>query len=584
MPVSKALFKLNGYDKSNISFDAFNGELKCVTWNIEGFSRSKFKLLNMLNCFQPDLVFLSEPKLYQCDLMTEMNLFTHQYQAALCSDDLFDPELPITKCQALDGTMILWKHEHHQYVKVLPRTSSAFLAVLFSPPGLQISIHIAIYLPTSGREDAFIDAITSLKESLLESLTKYPNSCLFIRGDANVNEKHYSRSVTFRSFCKQLNLQKVVIGHMTYHHFMGNGLSDSELDVLLYSGPGKEVLNEVLCKLNSPDHTSHHDALLSTSVLPAAKENPLYIEHEVAPRISNDRIKVKWTEDGVISYKSLLSNDLEKLRESWLDPSSAISTSILLASTNSLLKYCAQATNPTVDLAKPLSSCPKKKPQYIVNSERSLFRSHVLLRKTAPSSESYKKAKHIHQERRRLHNKLVRYSRMQEDFKRNCQIASLISSEPSAAFKFLRAKKSNQIGKISKLHVDNRTYMGSDVPDGMFQSIKSLKTEKYSLDSCSNLPDFANEYRLILDICSAGNKIPKINKTESTRILLSLKKEVNDLYIKTALHFINAGEAGLDHFHFIFNTIIENVNLAGVEELNSIYACFLFKGHGKDRE
>ena len=63
-----------------------------------------------------------------------------------------------------------------------------------------------------------------------------------------------------------------------------------------------------------------------------------------------------------------------------------------------------------------------------------------------------------------------------------------------------------------------------------------------------------------------------------------IDKDVNDLYSITALHYIHAGDAGLDHFFYLLNTIIENVNLAGINELNSIYACFLYKGHNKDRE
>ena len=41
--------------------------------------------------------------------------------------------------------------------------------------------------------------------------------------------------------------------------------------------------------------------------------------------------------------------------------------------------------------------------------------------------------------------------------------------------------------------------------------------------------------------------------------------------------------AGLDHYHFVLNAVITNINLAKLEELNTIYACILFKGHGKDR-
>ena len=62
-----------------------------------------------------------------------------------------------------------------------------------------------------------------------------------------------------------------------------------------------------------------------------------------------------------------------------------------------------------------------------------------------------------------------------------------------------------------------------------------------------------------------------------------MKNQVNDFYSITTLHYINAGEAGLEHFNFLLNCIISDVNNASIEELNSIYALLLHKGHGKPK-
>ena len=59
---------------------------------------------------------------------------------------------------------------------------------------------------------------------------------------------------------------------------------------------------------------------------------------------------------------------------------------------------------------------------------------------------------------------------------------------------------------------------------------------------------------------------------------------MTDIYNITALHYLNAAESGLDHFHALLSAIIENVNLSGMSELNSIHARVLYKGHSKDRE
>ena len=69
--------------------------------------------------------------------------------------------------------------------------------------------------------------------------------------------------------------------------------------------------------------------------------------------------------------------------------------------------------------------------------------------------------------------------------------------------------------KISKLTVGKRTYLGDTVPDGMFESIKSLKTEPPSKEYEPEHPDFSEEYQHILDICKAGRQIPPLSKEKS---------------------------------------------------------------------
>ena len=78
--------------------------------------------------------------------------------------------------------------------------------------------------------------------------------------------------------------------------------------------------------------------------------------------------------------------------------------------------------------------------------------------------------------------------------------------------------------------------------------------------------------------------MPTISTLQSTELLLSLKKDVNDLYSITTSHFINAGFNGYEHFPFLLAALIENVNLATLDELNNVWACILYKGHGKAKD
>ena len=62
-----------------------------------------------------------------------------------------------------------------------------------------------------------------------------------------------------------------------------------------------------------------------------------------------------------------------------------------------------------------------------------------------------------------------------------------------------------------------------------------------------------------------------------------MKASVNDMFSIIPTHFINAGMCGIEHFNFLLNCIINDVNNATIEELNSCYALLLWKGTGKSR-
>ena len=558
----------------------------CITWNIEGFSRGKYGLVNLVDDMSPDFIFLSEPQLYQNDHQLEMNLFNSRYASYLNSEDNFNQDLPLDSIRAKGGTMALWKREIDPFVTIQSCPSPAILPLLFSPPSFSPSVHLTIYLPTAGRDEGYVEEVVKLGQCILELSSKYPDASLYIRGDANANQKNRKRCSMIENLCVQWSLMRVAVNHNTFHHFQGFGSSDSELDVIFHSREAEEKLVKIFCILNNPWLTSHHDPLGSSfCVHEFHRPQPTALKQ--APRISNNRVKIKWTESGSELFQQAVAPELSKLRNNWSDHKSKASFSVLLQSTNSILDTCAQATNSVVKLAHPYRPTSSRKPSYLVRSERSLRTTHKLLRKTPVSSCKYKSIKDAHASRKRHHMQLLRYSRIQEGYKRDRQLDTLCSKSPQEGFRFLRGIRRSEHRNISKIKVDDQVYSDDLVPDGIYMSIEALKTEPVafsSYESSLKSLDFSEEYRLILDICSAGPKIPSLTKEKAKDILFSLRKNVNDFFSITALHYINAGESGIDHFHHLMNIIINNVNLSNLEELNSIYACILYKGQSKDRE
>ena len=56
-----------------------------MTWNIEGWGRNCYNLRYFTNSYLPDLIFLSEPQCFQCDIMAQFDLFSGSFSYHLNS-------------------------------------------------------------------------------------------------------------------------------------------------------------------------------------------------------------------------------------------------------------------------------------------------------------------------------------------------------------------------------------------------------------------------------------------------------------------------------------------------------------------
>ena len=158
--------------------------LKLMTWNIEGWKRNYLNLKYFIDQFEPDFLFLSEPQSFQCDIPTHFDCFHGKYSFHLNSDDILCPDLPLDSRRASGGTMILWRVKFDPYVKVLPSNTTSALPILLTIPGVAISVHVALYLPTSGKEAEFVSALADLEASIEQIKEDY--ACpIFLRGDCN---------------------------------------------------------------------------------------------------------------------------------------------------------------------------------------------------------------------------------------------------------------------------------------------------------------------------------------------------------------------------------------------------------------
>ena len=545
-------------------------------------------LLHFVDNMLPDLIFLSEPQLFQCDAEALTSMFRGKYCYNLNSEDVHCPELPLAVRKAHGGTMVLWKVELDPYIRVLPSTSAAVLPILLAIPGVSRSAHIAVYLPTAGRDSEFISALAALECALLD-ISENLACPVYLRGDFNVNPKNITRVNLLQQFLVKFSLSSLEFGHSTHHHFTGEGKSDSQLDLILFSGPvaQSESLVSIMCSLANPLVNSNHDLVLSSFSSPSV---PLELPsgNVEAPKVPNNRVKVKWNNDDLPAFESLVSPSLAQLREIWSAPAGPASFSLLLSATNLALNRAAEATQVTTSLSVQHKQRPSYHPQVRAAQNVALQALKNLRSKQGDVSASdveLASAKADYTAAKSRLKSLTRTWQQQQAVKRDLQLSSVLDSNPTALYGFLRSSKAGSFRDIQSLSVEGKTYTGSQVPDGFFDSLSSLKSPP--MDNIWSSPSFQAydaDYQHIIKICSSGLQIPAISGRDAVLLLHSLKAEVNDLFSITASHYINAGIEGARHFCFLLNTIISNINFSSVDLLNSVWAMVLFKGHGKDRE
>ena len=544
---------------------------------------------SVLSNSRPTFAFLSEPQLFQCDAKQIFKYLDGEYCWHLNSDDLLDPELPLVRSKSHGGTLMLWLRELDPYIEVINTTSTAFLPIVLKMPDLKISIHVSIYMPTHGKDAEFVSDLADLRNCLDDLHDRYIDPIVYIRGDGNVNANNRMRVTLLKQFISDYKLAKTEIGHTTYHHFVGNGSYDSMIDVLLHTSRNQvtECVNNIMCVHDYPDLLSHHDMIISSFTIPTQKAPPVPTNLVRAPKCDLNRTKIIWSIDGQKDFSELVGPYLRQAREKWLDANSQTSMSVLLSITNSILSKCATVTNQHKTLGTKLKAKSQPIPKLIKSATNKMIKAHKKFKQTENSSNTKPgevlKLKATFNCTKKRYRQVVRQHRLRDSLERYQKLDDIFE-KPSTAFSYLRSCRKTKPTQIEQLSVGDKLYAGSAVCDGFYDSMTSLK--QCDIDQLRNDPHLSDQftnYDHIMKICRDQPPIPPISLAQSTKILESLKKKVNDFYSISSLHYLNAGEEGLLHYNHLLNAIITDVNNAKVEEMNVAHGNILYKGHNKEK-
>ena len=495
------------------------------------------------------------------------------------------------------GTLTLWKAELDSYISVLKTHTSRVTGIVLDIPCRQTTVHINIYLPTAGKDSAFMEALASLQATIDEASELHPSALIFIKGDANASltpRDNNKRDVFFNEFCQDNSLDSLFLNHKTYHHFTGAGRSDSNIDVLLFSkfshdgtpSPGTENLEAIICSKEHDCLNSHHDAIISRVSLNHT-DPPSNNSRPDVPTLQNERHKIVWSDDTLHQYQQLIQPVLLDLQDTWVNSSSPSSIAILLQQTNNVLTSAAKATQKVVYLKKSDKIKTKPVPKLLIEASAAHAATHVELKRVSTNPMSTKSdietAKLAHSASRAALQASKRAVSVAHESETYDQLNTILTNNPKALFTSIRARKRDSVS-LNKLTVGKDTFDGDDVGKGFYKSISALKTrDKDKLESCSTFQQFVSDHKHILEICKAGSRIPPLSLDQARKLLKSIKSSVIDLFSVSALHYLNGGEPAIVHFQLVLNTVLGDVHNYAIDQLHTVHAIILHKGHGKDK-
>ena len=305
-----------------------------------------------------------------------------------------------------------------------------------------------------------------------------------------------------------------------------------------------------------------------------------------ANRISPTKHKIIWSDEGIKAYQDLLLQTLPALQLNEADELLPGGASVLFQLTNHILSTAATLTN----VSRKMSSKPSEKkiakvPEDISEARKDKAIAHAKLLHAShdPANNESEKANLLSNFKlaKARHQNLVRKYNNDKESKRDHDFLNLLSSNPAKVFKSIKSAKSKDSKTIKLLKVGEKTYFDDAVADGFFDSISSLKT--LPPITSPNFDTFAEDYRHIIEICKSGAKIPRITMKAAKDLLLKIRPSVTDFFSISASHYLNGGHAAIAHFRFLFNVVLENIELAAIEEMNRAHAIILYKRHGKDK-
>ena len=178
--------------------------------------------------------------------------------------------------------------------------------------------------------------------------------------------------------------------------------------------------------------------------------------------MNNSKIKIVWTEEGILNYSNLLSDALPHLQSAYCDTTAPEVASVLFSITNHILIEAAKATNKFVDLGKAPEERKPSVPPALKSSlrEKAEALKHFNDSKASPLATQTEVNDALNKLKvAKPHNQnITRRHKVSIESERDNNLLQLLSGQPKDIFKAFKKARASQSQKLKLLQVGENTY------------------------------------------------------------------------------------------------------------------------------
>ena len=445
-------------------------------------------------------------------------------------------------------------------------------------PGQQV-LAVSAYLPTSGKDDEYIECLTELSNFINENSAM--GEAVLIGTDCNCSERSSSRRLeSFQDFCNQHNLVQISCKEPTFHH--SNGQSSSNIDCFLISREGRANITNIFlqCNQDYPQNLSCHDPVLGgLKVRGGVPDSNIEKYSHTYTDFSNH--KIIWKKDDLEKYHKE-AGDILAVFETYFPTPEFIPLKCQLYS-----DLLVKAAEMTLEVKNQKHLCKRRFPHRLHQAWQHLRKCYNIWKDKGKPRDTPNNSFLEYRQARSTFQHIRRYSNNLKIIKTNNMLmhtSKFDRREHLKKIKSLRGCKSTQ--KLSELRTPCETYYGNDTLEGFARDAEMLgefvgESEDYDNDFyrlCIEDNQFIFQFKDEEEL-----KIPEMSMKDLEKIINTEMKsnKACDIYKLTSEHLKYCGTAAKQAILRLINDIINNIYYLSCPQIKAGLGTAVYKGKKK---